>query len=112
MIVSKETANHYVWGNNCDGWPLVERSDLSIKQERMPQGTMETRHYHQKSRQFFFVLRGTLKMEIEGEWFEMKEGQGIEVSPTKLHQAVNDSNEDVEFIVISQPTTKGDRIEE
>lgn len=48
MIVSKETAKHSMWGNGCDGWPLVDREELSIKQERMPGGTSKFRHYHQQ----------------------------------------------------------------
>lgn len=111
MIISKQTAQHYIWGSNCDGWPLVDQEGLSVKQERMPAGTKEIRHLHKKAMQFFYVLSGKLNMEIGGETFELQQHQGIEVAPGKWHQAINDSKDFVEFLVISQPSTEGDRFE-
>ncbi|MDY1001048.1 cupin domain-containing protein, partial [Pantoea agglomerans] len=26
-MISKENAEHYFWGDNCDGWYLVNRQD-------------------------------------------------------------------------------------
>lgn len=112
MVSSKKTVHHYVWGQNCDGWPLVDRDNLSVKQEKMPPGTYEVRHFHSKSIQYFFVLQGQLKIEIKGEVFALAEQQGIEIEAGKPHQVMNDSLDAVEFLVISQPNTKGDRIEE
>ena len=37
------TADHYTWGNNCDGWHLVRTPDLSIIEELMLPDTSETR---------------------------------------------------------------------
>ncbi len=55
MKVSKQNAEHYVWGGKCDGWHLVKKQNLSIIHERMPPHTKEVRHYHTKAHQFFFV---------------------------------------------------------
>lgn len=38
MKISKKTAEHYVWGANCDGWYLLNGDSLSIIHERMPSG--------------------------------------------------------------------------
>ena len=58
-LINKEKAlQHYTWGDNCDGWVLVDTEQLSVKQERMPQQTFETLHYHEKAQQFFFILKG------------------------------------------------------
>ena len=62
MIVNKENAEHYYWGQNCDGWHLLKSDSLSVIQERMPAGTAESRHYHEKSQQLFFVLSGEANM--------------------------------------------------
>jgi hypothetical protein len=51
MKISKLTAEHYVWGEGCDGWHLVKNSNLSVIHERMPPNTSEVKHYHEKSRQ-------------------------------------------------------------
>jgi len=75
----------------------------------MPPKTQEIRHYHAQSRQFFFVLSGTLRMELEGEVHSLSAHEGLEIPPQAKHQARNESDSDVEFLVISHPTTRGDR---
>lgn len=112
MKISKQNAEHYVWGNQCDGWHLVKQKDLSIIHERMPGNTSEVRHYHHYARQFFFVLSGTACMELNGEVIMLNAQEGVEVPPSVPHQMQNITNEEVEFMVISQPNSRGDRIEE
>lgn len=109
MKINKVNAEHYIWGKLCDGWHLVKNQDLSVILERMPPNTSEVRHYHHHSRQFFFVLSGVAVMEINGERVELKAHDGAEVPPLVPHQMFNVSDADVEFLVISQPTSKGDR---
>ena len=58
MPISIENAEHYVWGEICDGWRLLQRDDMSIIQERVPAGGAEVMHFHQFARQFFYVLEG------------------------------------------------------
>ncbi len=108
-MISKETAEHYVWGQTCDGWHLVKTAELSIIHERMPSGASEIRHYHAKSRQFFFVLQGTATLEIAGEREILRRHEGAEVPPGVPHQMFNESEREVEFLVISQPASHGDR---
>lgn len=110
MIVSKQNAEHYSWGKKCDGWHLVKQNDLSVIHERMPSGAYEVRHFHNKSRQFFFVLSGTATLEVNGVRYEIGALQGIEVPPGVPHQMMNQSRSDVEFLVVSQPKSHGDRI--
>lgn len=108
-IISKETAEHYIWSENCDGWHLIKSADLSVIYEKMPPGTFEVRHYHQKSRQFFFVLEGAATLEIDGKIETLRKGEGAEVPPNVPHQMFNNSETEIEFLVISQPPAHGDR---
>jgi mannose-6-phosphate isomerase-like protein (cupin superfamily) len=110
MPVSKENAEHYTWGGICDGWHLVKQPNLSVIHERMPPGTSEVRHYHHHSRQFFFVLSGIATFEVNGVREVIHALQGVEVPPGVRHQMLNESTEDVEFLVVSQPPSHGDRI--
>jgi mannose-6-phosphate isomerase-like protein (cupin superfamily) len=110
-MISKDTAEHYTWGERCDGWRLVDQPDLSVIHERMPPGTAEVRHYHERARQFFFVLSGEATLEVNQERQIVRALQGVEVPPNVPHQMFNTSDDDVEFLVISQPTTRGDRKE-
>ncbi|CAG7647718.1 cupin domain-containing protein [Paenibacillus allorhizosphaerae] len=111
MKISKTNAEHYIWGTHCDGWHLVKQPELSIIHERMPSGTSEVRHYHRLARQFFFVLSGTAELEVEGTTHTLEAMEGCEVPPGIPHQMKNQSDADVEFLVISQPQTRGDRHE-
>jgi mannose-6-phosphate isomerase-like protein (cupin superfamily) len=112
MIISRDNAEHYVWGTACDGWHLVRGAELSVIHERMPPGTAETRHHHAKARQFFFVLAGVATMELDGTTHVIPAGAGLEVPPGARHQMRNDSEAPLELLVVSQPTTRGDRIDE
>lgn len=106
-----ENPTHYVWGQGCDGWHLVRAEQLSVIEERMPPGTFEVSHHHRLSRQFFYVLDGTLTMVINEQATTLTEGLGIEIAPGTVHQVRNDSNLDVRFLVISQPPSHHDRVE-
>ena len=104
--VSKfNSLKHYKWGNDCDGWNFVDEENLSIKQERMPAGTSEELHYHSKAEQFFFILKGIASFEIE-----VKEQEGLHIKAGLKHRIINNTTEDLEFILYSQPSTKNDRI--
>jgi mannose-6-phosphate isomerase-like protein (cupin superfamily) len=109
MMIQKQTASHYVWGNQCDGWHLVATDSLSVIEERVPAGCSEVRHYHEKARQFFYVLSGQLSFDINGEEIDLIARQGIEIAPSVSHRVFNRSVADAEFLVISCPPSHGDR---
>lgn len=112
MKKSKANSEHYNWGDNCSGWHLINTQSLSVIEELMPPNTKELKHYHSKSQQFFRVLRGKAIFEIENDIVEVESGEGIHILPNIKHRIRNDQNEDLEFIVISEPTTRGDRFDE
>ena len=119
--ISKASAEHYVWGSNCDcdGWHLVKNPQLSVIQERMPAGASETRHFHHHAQQFFYVLAGQAVMEVsghsmdgqtmDGQSMTLTAGEGVWIPAGTSHQVRNESAEDVHFLVISQPPSHGDR---
>lgn len=111
-VIGLTNAEHYEWGDGCDGWHLVQRDALSIIRERVPPGKSEHMHYHTKARQFFFVLDGEATLEIDGQHVILKKQEGIEVPPTIPHRLRNDSNLDLIFLVISVPKSHGDRVEQ
>lgn len=110
MKKNKQNADHYIWGDNCDGWRLVQTEGLSIIHERMPACTSEVRHYHHKARQFFFVLSGCLTLEMDGDLYELSPQEGLEIPPLAQHRVMNRSDAETEFLVISQPASRGDRV--
>ena len=83
---------------------------MSVIQERVPAGAAEVMHYHNTARQFFYILDGQRTMIFDDREVVLTKGQGLEIPPQVRHQFKNQSNADVHFLVISVPTTRGDRI--
>jgi mannose-6-phosphate isomerase-like protein (cupin superfamily) len=104
------SAEHYTWGGVCDGWHLLKHPALSVIQERVPASAGEALHFHVNARQFFYVLSGVATMEFEGRSVTFGPNQGLHVPPDTPHRFANHSDADVVFLVISSPTTAGDRI--
>jgi len=109
IVSAAQPLKHYTWGDDCDGWNLVDQPGLSIKQERMPPHTAETEHYHGKARQFFFILQGAAVFETSEGRFELNARQGLEIAPGLKHRIKNESDTDLVFVLCSQPSTAGDR---
>lgn len=110
MSISIKDAEHYVWGEICDGWHLIKRDDMSVIRERVPAGGEEVTHYHNTARQFFYILEGEATMVFEDREMVLNKGEGIEIEPRVKHQFKNHSNADVHFLVMSVPSTRGDRV--
>jgi mannose-6-phosphate isomerase-like protein (cupin superfamily) len=102
---------HYRWGADCDGWNLVDGPELSVKQERMPPHTAEAEHFHQRARQFFFILSGVAVFELADGRVEVGAQQGFEIGPGVKHRIRNESETDLLFLLCSQPSTKNDRVD-
>jgi quercetin dioxygenase-like cupin family protein len=107
--IDKSSAQHYQWGEGCDGWRLAEAAMLSVIEERMPPGASEVRHVHAKATQFFYVLRGTLTIEVEGRTHVLGMRQGIQIAAGQAHQVLNRTAADAEFLVVSSPPSRDDR---
>ncbi len=107
--VDIQTAEHYVWGEVCDGWRLLTQPDLSVIQECVPPGAAEVRHVHMRARQFFYVLAGVATLALDEVAVTVRAGQGVHVEPGRAHRFENRGEEDVLFLVISAPPTVGDR---
>ncbi len=109
-VISKQNAEHYHWGEDCDGWHLVKSNTLSVIQERVPPSGSEIRHLHQHAEQFFYVLSGTATLEVDGETHQLKAHQGLHVPSNTPHQLSNLGQDDLHFIVTSTPPSHGDRV--
>jgi len=110
MAVSILNAEHFLWGDACDGWHLLKRDDVGVILERVPAGCAEVMHYHQVSRQFFFVLEGRGSMTFKDQTIKLQAGEGLEIPPGVPHQFSNLSQSEVRFLVLSVPKSQGDRI--
>ena len=109
-VIDKVTASHYVWGEGCDSWVLADTEGLSVKYESMPPGTSEKLHYHSQAQQFFYIVKGSAVMYLDNEKISLSEHQGLLIHPGTRHFIQNGTEERLEFLVVSQPSTNNDRI--
>ncbi len=107
--ISKKNAEHYRWGNNCDGWRLLNLPETGIIQESMPPATSEKEHHHKIAEQFCFIPEGQASIEADGKIYSLKKYEGIEIKPGINHRFFNSSDKTVEFIVSSVPSALNDR---
>lgn len=110
-VVSAATATRRAWGDGCAAWPLVDTPALLVVEERMPPGTAEIPHRHERATQTFYVLRGTLTMDVAGVAHPVSARQCVTVPAGVAHQARNDGDGPVDFLVIASPPTTGDRVD-
>lgn len=108
-VISKQTAQHYVWGDGCDGWHLAASKNLSVIQERVPSGASEVRHLHNRAEQFFYVLQGIATLEVAGVIHILNAGEGLHVPAGQPHTLSNQNEQPLEFLVVSTPPSHGDR---
>src|ERR1700752_2380629 len=111
MITSVKNAEHYQWGQNCDGWHLLKSDQLSVIEECMPSDTAEVLHYHSKTQQVFYILNGVGSFEINGELIQVRANESLHIPARTLHRVFNQQQTDLKFIVISQPKSHGDKVE-
>ena len=110
LVVSKfHPLKEFKWGNNCEGWNLVDNSDMSIKLESMPAGTEEVLHYHQQAQQFFYITEGKAFFEVDDVILIVHKGEGLHIEAGQKHRIMNKEESTLDFIVYSQPSTKNDR---
>ena len=110
-ITNTHNSDHYTWGEICDGWNFVQTENLSVIREKMPKGTQEKKHFHRSTFQFFYILSGEATFEIDEKLYIIGENQGITIKPKERHRIINKTDSELNFIVISNPPSHGDRID-
>jgi mannose-6-phosphate isomerase-like protein (cupin superfamily) len=111
MKISKDSARHYVWGGVCDGWPLLESDSLSVIEERIPPGGGEVLHYHGRAQQLFYILAGVATFESDGVTEVVSSREAFHIRPGVPHCIRNMGTEELYFLVISEPRSRGDRVD-
>lgn len=110
MLSSIHTAEHYTWGQQCDGWHLLKTDSLSVIQENMPPGTSEQPHFHTRAQQLFYILSGTATFTVEGKEITVQANESLHIAPGVKHHIENRSAVHLQFLVISEPKSHGDRV--
>ena len=107
--ITTQNAEHYKWGDNCDGWHFLKTNSLGVIRERMPAATREQLHFHKISKQLFYILSGKARFEIGGEEIFVNAGESLYIPAGIVHKIANDTKHELEFLVISEPPSHSDR---
>jgi len=110
IFKSTTNAEHYILGDQCEGWHFLKSAGLSVIKEIMPPMTTDQLHYHEKTRQFFTILSGVATFGVKETECPVIQGKGVIIKPGIRHQITNNSHAALEFIVISELESHGDRI--
>ena len=69
------------------------------------------RHYHKKLTEVYYVLEGSINVEVDGKMQHLEKDQMIMIFPNTNHKAWKTSKEDAKILVIcSPPWAKEDEI--
>ena len=110
--VSRNTQKAYKWSDGGVGWPLVETEGLLVIEETLAPGCGEKHHYHNQAEQCFYMLAGCAVMQLaDGHHVEIDTGMAIHITPKTIHAIVNQTDKEIRFLVMSAPSSRGDRHE-
>ena len=79
--------------------PLQGLQSLTI--HRMQAGKNGDYHEHEDREQVYYFTEGRAKMKIDGDIYEVKEGDAVCVPPKTKHQIINDSDDWVAHLIIT-----------
>ena len=109
--VSCNTQTAYKWGEGGVGWPLVDTDGLLVIEETLAPGCSEKRHHHNIATQCFYILEGTALMKIDGLNVALAQGTTLPIPPGTDHAITNETSNEIQFLLISAPSTRSDRHE-
>jgi mannose-6-phosphate isomerase-like protein (cupin superfamily) len=75
----------------------------SVALVTIPPGKSSAEHYHHVSEESYYILRGTARMVIDGQAFQLTPGQACLIQPLERHQIFNDGDDELEFIAVCAP---------
>jgi mannose-6-phosphate isomerase-like protein (cupin superfamily) len=96
-------------GDGCFGWHLLKTDTLSVIQEKIPPVTSEQLHFHTHAQQVFYILSGVAVFEIDGQVIVINAKESNHIPKMIKHCISTKGDQDLEFLVISEPKSDGDR---
>lgn len=67
---------------------------------KTPAGKSFQAHYHEKMTEVFIILNGTITVVVGGKHLEAEAGDLIIADAKEIHQFVNNSSEDINYIAM------------
>ena len=74
----------------------------------MPPHSIIQDHYHQTSREFYYVMQGECLLTINDETLRLTAGDMLLTEPDDIHRLVNDGDEEFKLLVFKTNATEQD----
>lgn len=95
-IVNLETQAPFTTKDGSTIRSILDRTNAPVRNQslaeaQVPVGGATQRHYHRVSEEFYFILEGRGRMEIDGEWRDVGPGDAILIPPGAWHTIAADT---------------------
>lgn len=86
---------------------ILDRANASVRNQSLAEATLlegqaTERHYHKRSEEFYFILDGEGRMEVDGEEAEVRAGDAVLIPPGAWHQ-ITAGSERLRFLCCCAP---------
>jgi len=88
---------------NADYLERTGSENMGARLWRWPPNSANTLHKHIRSEEFYFVLEGTGRMRVGDETLRVPKYGGVPVGPDQLRQVLNDTDEEVLWLIVGAP---------
>ena len=107
-IRSLGTAEPFTTADGSTIRSLLDRSNApvanqSLAEARIAAGTATHRHYHRASEEFYVLLEGEGRMEIDGVSATVSAGDAILIPAGSWHQIIADAGSEIRMLVCCSP---------
>lgn len=75
----------------------------SLAEARLPPGARTTKHYHPQTEEIYYLLEGSARMEIDGEFRDVGPGDAIAIPAGAIHQITNTGAGLLKFLCCCAP---------
>lgn len=73
----------------------------SLTLHRLQPGMEGDYHDHDDKEQVYYFLSGSARMKIDGDMYDVREGDAVQLPPKCMHQILNHSDDWVEHLIIT-----------
>ena len=73
----------------------------SLTIHKLQKGKTSNYHSHKNKEQIYYITRGRAQIKINGELYDVAEGDAVHIPPECNHQLINNSDDWVEHLIIS-----------
>ena len=75
----------------------------SLAEARVPPGCVTIAHYHPKTEEIYYILRGCGRMRLGDDWQPVEIGDAIAIPPGTIHQIENPGDAPLVFLCCCAP---------